>query len=668
MPAKAEALLRMLGETHGREAYLRAVTTWEQVPPEPLEDEQPQKPLRRRKQDLARSCRPFLERFFKAWDSTLPDRTAADAVARLKALAEELGLARTNPDDLADLTRLWEDLDRWAQAEANIDGINMNERFARALDAIATTPSRAKSNRGEGVILVSAEHAVGLECDCLYLTGLGEGSWPSMAAPEVLLDDFERQRIRQMGFALEEPDARLAQEQLLFAALVAAPRREIVFSYAAADGKGQSLLPCSFLREFLERFPPNSRVQQRMLLDRYFDQPSMCDAESRAQFALDSKHASILAPELIDNLSRARTVARARFESSAYGAFDGTLRHPTIGTELARRVGSNHVFSSTALENYVACPFRFLLQHILRLEPLEEPSDEIEHSRRGCAVHRALARFHELARSASAELSELADIPVTVTDDLVKQIERAVGEYAERAPSHATAELWRLEGKRLARAARRYRNHWAEFRAPWRERDLIPTPNHLEANFGLPGEAAMQPLVLAIGEVEIRIGGCIDRVDMVQLEETIGFWVIDYKTGRSTNYRPSRVAGFEKLQLPLYALAVERVLLKDRPARPLGLAYWLVTDTGARSMLPSGRQALDWIDDAEAWVRFSRQLEDWVARIVSHIRAGDFPLAPRSDSCTDTCAFGSVCRIAQSRNTGKVFPLGLPVRDSESDN
>ena len=40
VPAKSETLLRMLGETQGREAYLAAVRAWEHTPPDPLEDEQ----------------------------------------------------------------------------------------------------------------------------------------------------------------------------------------------------------------------------------------------------------------------------------------------------------------------------------------------------------------------------------------------------------------------------------------------------------------------------------------------------------------------------------------------------------------------------------------------------------------------------------------------------
>jgi ATP-dependent helicase/nuclease subunit B len=186
----------------------------------------------------------------------------------------------------------------------------------------------------------------------------------------------------------------------------------------------------------------------------------------------------------------------------------------------------------------------------------------------------------------------------------------------------------------------------------------------------VPGENVPDPLVILVGDVEVRVGGRIDRIDLTEVGEAVGFWVIDYKTGRAANYSAAQVERFEKLQLPLYALAVERVLLKDRPARPLGLAYWLVTDTGPKPMLPSGKRALlAWLTDPGRWAKFREQLESWVATLVGHIRVGDFPLAPRSEHCTDTCRFGPVCRIAQSRNTGKVLPLALPLlpKDAKAD-
>jgi ATP-dependent helicase/nuclease subunit B len=164
----------------------------------------------------------------------------------------------------------------------------------------------------------------------------------------------------------------------------------------------------------------------------------------------------------------------------------------------------------------------------------------------------------------------------------------------------------------------------------------------------------------------VRIGGRIDRVDIAELDDGLGFWVIDYKTGRSTNYTPAQLQRFEKLQLPLYALAVERVFFPGRKARPLGLAYWLVADRGPKAVLP-GRQVAGWLSDPTKWAAFRTQLEEWVAKLVGRVRDGQFPLAPRSPTCTETCSFGQVCRISQSRHVGKVWDLAAPGGDAASD-
>src|SRR5262249_39493606 len=319
---------------------------------------------------------------------------------------------------------------------------------------------------------------------------------------------------------------------------------------------------------------------------------------------------------------------------------DGELRHPAVTAELAHRFGTDRVLSPTALETYVACPFRFWLEHVLRLEVLEDPAEEVEHTRRGAAFHRALARFHRWVNETVPQTLADPELPEGVSEQLLQRVEHAVEEYARRAPSAASRELWRLEGRRLMRAAARYRGHWQEVRKPWREKNATPIPFAFEADFGVPGQNAPDPLVIRVGEVEVRIGGRIDRIDITEMGESLGFWVIDYKTGRAANYSSAQVERVEKLPLPLYAPAGRRVLLEDRPCRPLGLASWLVTDTGPKPMLPSGKRSLlTWLADPGRWVKFREQLEAWVVRLVGHIRTGDFPLAPRSEHCTDTCPF-----------------------------
>jgi ATP-dependent helicase/DNAse subunit B len=175
------------------------------------------------------------------------------------------------------------------------------------------------------------------------------------------------------------------------------------------------------------------------------------------------------------------------------------------------------------------------------------------------------------------------------------------------------------------------------------------------------GEERSEPLVLHGNGQEVRLGGRIDRVDLAETEDDVFFWIVDYKTGRSLHYTGSSLKNFERLQLTLYALAVARVLLKERPARPLGLAYWLVTDTGPKIVLPEDYKHHRWFRHTEEWKRLGQLLEGLVVDLVKHIRAGDFALAPRQQNCTETCPFAQVCRITQGRTQEKSWEVRLPV-------
>src|SRR5262249_9614506 len=206
-------------------------------------------------------------------------------------------------------------------------------------------------------------------------------------------------------------------------------------------------------------------------------------------------------------------------------------------------------------------------------------------------------------------------------------------------------------------------------------RGVSPGPHFFEVDCGLPvpeGEVSHPPLVIQLGGAEVRVSGRIDRVDLAELDEGLGFWIIDYKTGRSSHYTSTDLAEFRKLQLTLYALAVEGVLLAGQGARPLGLAYWLGSEGGPKGGLPGGnveggprvavrgRNVAQWLEEGERWEVVRKRLEEWVATLVGKIRQGAFALQPRSEHCTQTCPFGQVCRITQARGVGKVWDLPLP--------
>jgi ATP-dependent helicase/nuclease subunit B len=664
---RAEALLRQLGQSRHRETYQRAVDRWADEPIAVPPDEQAEASRRGRIQESARLCRPFLQRFFAAWDTT-PGRAPLDQHADwLHRFADDLGISRAAADDERDATalnRFWDELVAWQDLERRLHGEARpldRAPFHRLLGTLAATTALARTPRGPGrVRFLSAEMARGLPADRVFILGLGERSFPRLAAAEPIFDEQERQSLRTMGLDLRGIADRLPDEMLLFHGLVTRPRRRLVLSYPAVDEKGQALLPSSFLASLLDCFEPDTVPirARRMLIEGFDRDEPLSPAEYRVQAApalRSGGRSPGLLRDLADHLRAAARVADQRFHSKEHGPYDGLLRHPAVVAELGQRFGGEKVISPTALETYIACPFRFLLEDVLHLEPLEEPGEDIEGSDRGLVFHRTLAWLHRHLKDRGI------DGPTAEVDRLIReQLDVEVKSHSGHA-SRAAEALWQIEGRRLQRKAARYRADWEKFIAAWAELKVVPRPEHLERGFGMAveGEEPAPPLVIDAAGGPVLLGGRIDRVDVAETPDGTFFWIIDYKTGRSSHYSPRDLRTFQRLQLTLYALAVERVLLAGRGARPLGLAYWLVTDTGPKIVLPGDRKPHGWFQSAEEWEKVRDRLEALVADLAGHIRAGDFPLAPRSENCTETCHFAQMCRIAQSRGR-KEWELPLP--------
>ncbi|MCS6850453.1 MAG: PD-(D/E)XK nuclease family protein [Gemmataceae bacterium] len=667
MPQQAEALLRLLGEVRGREAYLRAVAHWAAAPPPEPGDDDSDTAHQQRCHRLAVSCQPFLQRFFRLWENAPADAPLAEHVTWLRQFADALGLSRVAAEEARDavaVARLWSGLERWVETDAAIHGPTRpwpQARFRRALYVLAQGAGVARTPRGPGrVRILAADEAHHLEADHLYVLGLGEGSFPRLPATPPLLDAHEQAALRASDIPLAGPGDRRADELLLFYRLLTRPRRRLVLSYPAVDPSGQMLLPSSFLEAVCDCFTAGAipSRQRKMLIEWHEGDAVLGPAEARV---LAARHGAttLLGGDVAAHLADAAEMIRCRFTALEHTVFDGWLRQPEVVAAIGEAFGPTRPLSPTALDDYIACPFRFFARHVLRLLPLDEPEEGIDAAHRGSAFHRALARLHRRLQQANIERPT-----PEVAQQLHAELARAVEEYARRAASDASRTLWQLEGQRLQRLAGRYEKQWSYFLEPWQRQRSSPQPRLFEAAFGItPGEASFGPLIIREGDVAVRIAGRIDRIDVTPLRDGLGYWVIDYKTGRASNYSAGRVASLEQLQLPLYALAVEEVLLAGQRARPLGLTYWLVLAEGPKAMLPGHRHKTAWLTDPEAWARYRQQLRAWVIDLVQRIRRGEFPLHPRYEHCTSVCPYSWICRIAQSRSAveRKDWSLPLPV-------
>lgn len=274
----------------------------------------------------------------------------------------------------------------------------------------------------------------------------------------------------------------------------------------------------------------------------------------------------------------------------------------------------------TGLRAWLACPFRFYLRHVLRLEAVDATKTELDAFDFGTLCHAAL---EAMAREPS--LRACTD-EKTLRDFLLGQLEQ---EARERFGARLTLPLVvQLESarQRLARAAEVQAREQAE---GWRI------------------ERTEWPFTLDLGGLEVR--GRIDRVDR---HEATGAWrVIDYKTSdtavspaqshlrsrRTTEpdwpaWRGVTVGGREQgwtdLQLPLYlrALAADGV-----DAASLTAGYFNLPKAAGETAL-----AL-WPELTGALLASAGACADGVA---AAIRAGEF--WPPAELATDQDDFGAL--------------------------
>ncbi|HEX4149722.1 MAG TPA: PD-(D/E)XK nuclease family protein, partial [Pirellulales bacterium] len=194
-----------------------------------------------------------------------------------------------------------------------------------------------------------------------------------------------------------------------------------------------------------------------------------------------------------------------------------------------------------------------------------------------------------------------------------------------------------------------------------RELNLAVEPAHFEVSFGMQPKAndplsTTDPLKLTINGDEVLIAGRIDRVDLGRLGQQTWFTVLDYKTGRGTGYTRQAVRTGDALQLPLYALAVQDLLLASQHAVPWHAGYWFVSEKGYRQMLDLYEPADGHWQPTDTWGDLRPRLLARVAELIHGIRGGEFPVACRDEQCTSRCEFHTVCRIHQVRALEKTWP------------
>ena len=329
----------------------------------------------------------------------------------------------------------------------------------------------------------------------LLLTGMHEGAVPAGGTAHPLLPDTLR---RRLGL----PDSRRRQARDAFLLRVLLESRPYVHLIAARRGvDGEPQRP------------------SRLLF--------LCDGETAARRARRFAQETAAPPRPVFAPGAARPLPPPRPEPL-----------PAPLTRL--RV--------TAFRDYLACPYRFYLRHVLKLDERDDSADEMDARQFGLLLHACLAAF---ARAPVAEAPDADPIARFLRSELGRQ---ARAQFGGDLPPQLRLQV-RQAGRRLDAFARWQAQQTAQ---GWLIQDDL-SERDLEAEMMVDG----QPFTLT---------GRLDRVDYHPGEDR--YRIVDYKTGDSGQGPEAKHRGaadgdgqrpWTDLQLPLYrTLAGANGVAEDR--------------------------------------------------------------------------------------------------------
>jgi ATP-dependent helicase/nuclease subunit B len=519
--------------------------------------------------------------------------------------------------------------------------------LSRRLSHLVVKPSSRSAGR---VFVGPVATARGLAFDVVFIPGLAERMFPQRVNQDPLLRDEVRTVVGgDLGTVID----RIAAERLALRIAVGSARRRVVLSYSRMDAEqARPRVPSFYGLEVLRAV--EGRLPSFEALARAADRGSATrlgwPAPADPADAIDeAEHDLALLDRLVrpaaapvtgaarylitsnPHLARALRHRAMRFDPNRWSYADGLVKPDGAArAALAAHALTARSYSPTAMQNFAACPYRFLLHAIHKLAPRDEPVaiEKIDALDRGSLVHETLFVLF-------TELRDRGLVPVQegnfaqARETLYRVLDAVAARYKDDlAP--AIDKVWEdgVAGIRadLLEALRREAD-----RAPW-------TPWKLELAFGLSGargrdpSSAEQPVALDCG---ITLRGSIDVVEQAP-DGTIR--ATDYKTGKQRQRPGSVVGGGESLQPVFYALALEK-LFPDRKIGGGRLSYCTSAGDFKEVMVPLDRMARDAAD------LVAKALEQALTR-------GFLPAAPVKDACR-FCDYRPICGPWEEERTGK---------------
>lgn len=556
------------------------------------------------------------------------------------------------------LYKLIKDMKKAYELSGFLEDTLIKEEFLKSYKEylLDSTITLEKPDNG-GIKILNTDLAKGVFYKHVYILGLNEGEIPKIIKNDGLFNEFEVHTLKEFGIQYEDYLWELSREKIRFNLTVASAKESLALSYRSSEESGKFAIASSLLEEvkYISDLEESSAMNMRQRFDiRYKN--VMSDYELRAlhlKKLFNNKYKGIEDStfEAVSNLVKKEEnnisgyISKALVEyhrerEKSFNNYEGVLEGKV--DEIIIEKGA---YSPSRLTTYFNCPYKYMLQHVFKLEEREEEEDVFSAMEVGDFYHRVLYFYYK-------DLENFETLEE-------KRFEASVNEACSRL---RTLEL---EKEALEAIVQQLKDTLRNF--------IICDLKRIK-NFEKERKTIIRPLILEefvrSSLFGVPINSRIDRIDL-ELEKVDG----EYKpTGRYIvyDYKKKTISGIDEIlskedcQLAFYHFFVEELLrerLKLQEVDCMALLYMSIEGTG-KSVSKDGlyrteyKKALDMSGkkfdmDREIFYSFLNYLKGLIEEAISSIGQGHFPYKV-SCGCFDKfshtyCDFTEVCRYSKRK-------------------
>lgn len=572
-------------------------------------------------------------------------RTYTDFCVWIEDLVERLLLLPERNSEEEDLPA--EDLDAlqgFAGIRAAIRGAVEEEKvlgpqlasfqsFSLRLEAaIDESNFRRRPRHKWPVTICGADFAPNRCFQYVFIAGLLEGEFPRRSGSSGFASPDELAKWASFGVDMHNPRHHPGFELALYRTLEDRALKKTYLSFPRYEMKGgDELVPSFFVtggeskvEKSIPFLPPFSHsvvpVSARDAVAGW-----LWSSHDWAGTSLRSDNSLISA--LREEIESPLSVARARAEGKREIVFNGYLADFVSSGALGVSVPS--VWSASKLNNYGQCPFKYWVSNSLGWDRLDEPQSGLDARLLGQTYHKALELF--FAGLTMRQL-KVRDVESIQKDQVFDEALRGAIGWLEAQPEFSAGPFWTLDQLEIKYRLKRFLDD--EFKRLLADSEPLE-PSKFEVAFGISGNNSYPALAIESDGMSVRVRGVIDRIDLSDQSGALRARVIDYKSG-STGISVKDSLSGRNLQIPIYALAVERVIL---PGSRVVKGSYLSVGSG---------RAVGQLDfEKEEGSQLLSAVEAKVQSIVAGVRSGDFTVRPSAGKVCKQCSHEKICRIGE---------------------